>query len=111
MLFGGSFLSAGFLLASLLLLIFSIALLTVLLWKLETPCNCFGPSAKPVSPYDVSRNIVFIGCALLGLNVLSNPTGEQTSLEAVEVVLLGLMAITFSVLWIKIGDLGELFCI
>lgn len=109
LLFGGRFLLPGFLLAILLLLMFSIALLSVLARELQTPCNCFGSSAEPVSRFDVLRNLGFVGCALLGLGVLYNPAGEQANLNVVEFVLLGLMAITFSVMWIKISDFGELF--
>jgi uncharacterized membrane protein YphA (DoxX/SURF4 family) len=106
MLLGGRFLLPGFGLGVLLLLIFSIALLSVLVRRLDTPCNCFGPSDKPVSYFDLLRNAGLIGCALLGW--ISLP-GGQTSLGVAEIALLGLMAVTISTLWIHIGELAESF--
>jgi len=106
MLLGGGFLLPAFWLAFLLLLVFSIALLTVLFRKLQTSCNCFGVSDKAVSGFDVVRNLGFMICALAGWLSLPN---AQANLETFKCILLGLMAITFSVMWIKLGDLAELF--
>ena len=63
---GGRFLPLGFALATLLLALFTMAILSAVARKIETPCNCFGASAKPVSYYDAGRNFGFIGCSLLG---------------------------------------------
>jgi uncharacterized membrane protein YphA (DoxX/SURF4 family) len=105
----GGFLLSGFLLAMFLLLLFSIALLSVLARKLQTSCNCFGPSTKPMSHYDVLRNVGLMVCAFIGWFALSTFPDGQAGLKVAEVVLLGPIAITCSVLWIKIGDLVELF--
>ena len=63
---GGSLLGLAFVLAILLLLVFSCALLSVLIRKLQTSCNCFGPTEKQVSSADIWRNIGFLLCASSG---------------------------------------------
>ena len=63
---GGPLLPLAFALATLLLLLFSLALLSVLRRGIETSCNCFGASEKPLTYYDVGRNAGFIACSLLG---------------------------------------------
>src|SRR5579871_6128532 len=52
LLIGGPFLLYGFALAILLLLIFCMALASVLVRKLHTSCHCFGVSSKPVTHLD-----------------------------------------------------------
>lgn len=74
---GDQFLTAGLILACMLLVVFSIALASVLLRKIQTTCNCFGASGDTVSVYDIGRNIVLIGCALLGLAALVGGGGLQ----------------------------------
>src|ERR1700737_4006721 len=63
---GGSLLLSGFVLATLLLLIFCGALASVLARRLQTACNCFGSSEKNVSSADIWRNLGFILCASVG---------------------------------------------
>jgi peroxiredoxin len=53
-------------LATLLLVLFTLALLWALRRDIETSCNCFGASNKPLTYYDVGRNAGLIGCGLLG---------------------------------------------
>lgn len=63
---GGAVLLWGFVLASLLLALFSGALFSVLQRKLDVSCGCFGASEQPVSYYDIVRNGGFMVCALGG---------------------------------------------
>jgi uncharacterized membrane protein YphA (DoxX/SURF4 family) len=63
---GGPLLPLAFALAGLLLLLFTLALLSALRRGIETSCNCFGASEKPLTYYDVGRNAGFIACSLLG---------------------------------------------
>ena len=63
---GGRLLPLAFGLATLLLLLFTLALLSALRRGIETSCNCFGDGDKPLTYYDVGRNAGFIGCGLLG---------------------------------------------
>lgn len=106
MLLGRGFLTPGFLISTLLLLSFSIALVSVLARRLRVPCNCFGTSTTPVSRYDIVRNAGLLACVLAGW-LLS--TTKPANLEAAELLLLGLIAVTLSFVWTRLGELARLF--
>lgn len=106
---GKSLLTAGFLSAILLLSVFCIALLTVLIRRLQVPCNCFGSSQRPASPADIWRNVGFLPCAFVGiasLPALSDATVKTTPGEA---GLLGMMALVFVALSVYLGEVLEAF--
>ena len=96
---GDGFLSWGYLLASLLLITFSIALAYVLYRNIDTPCHCFGPSEDHVSLYDIIRNIGLILIAVAGLDTL--PVSHD-GLNLVEYALVGIVAIVFVFIWINL---------
>lgn len=110
MILGGRvLLMAGFLAAILLLSVFCIALLTILIRRLQVPCNCFGSSQKPASPADIWRNVGFLACAIVGiasLPALSDATVKMTPGEA---GLLGMMALVFVALSVYLGEVLEAF--
>src|SRR5690348_3348391 len=62
MVIGGPFLFPGFALAILLLLLFCTALASVLIRRIQTACNCFGSTRKPVTRVDIWRNLGFLLC-------------------------------------------------
>ncbi len=95
----------GFLLGIFLLLAFTVALLSLLFRKIQTPCACFGMSPRPVSVVDVCRNVGFVGCALLGVGSLSALHGVQTRVNLGETTLLGLMAVVFAVLSVHAAEM------
>lgn len=64
---------AAFWLASILFIIFSVALATVLYRKLQTPCNCFGSHSRFVSRMDLVRNTGFLACSIGGICLSTNP--------------------------------------
>lgn len=109
MLIGGSLLTLGFSLAIFLLLLFCIALVSVLARRIHTSCNCFGTSARQVSGFDVWRNAGFILCALAGYAVLAWAKNTQVNLGLVEWVLTGLGAGVFVVIWIQLSEIVQLF--
>lgn len=86
---GQSLLIPGFVLAIALLTIFSIGLALVLQRKLRVACNCFGRTNRPISRYDVVRNILIL-CLCLGGIWLSSSSLYNLSFS--EVVLIVLMA-------------------
>ena len=108
MLIGWFFLPYGFLLSSLLYLAFSIALSSVVLRKIQTSCNCFGPSKKPVTPFHIVR--------AAGLMVLSAVSGVMLYLEStreVQLDLLGWVVMimaggVFSLIWIELDEIAAL---
>lgn len=105
---GGPFLLAGFALALLLLLIFCAALASVLMRRLQTSCNCFGSSKKPVTPVDIWRNIGFLLCAGGGCEALIWTRGAQESLAGIAWFFIALGAGAFVVIWIQLGEIVQL---
>lgn len=108
-LIGGSLLTIGFSLAIFLLLLFCIALVSVLARGIHTTCSCFGPSAKQVSRVDVWRNVGLILCALGGYGALFWTKGTQGNPGLLEWGLTGLGAVVFVVIWIQLGEIVQLF--
>ena len=106
---GGRLLLPGFFLAIILLLIFCGVLASVLARRLSLPCNCFGPSEKPVTITDVWRNVGFIFCALGGCAAFVWTQRTSAHLEASEWLLMGLGACVFVMLWIQLGEIAQIF--
>lgn len=97
MLLGGPFLLPGFLLALVLLSLFSVALMSVLARGIHTPCNCFSASARPISSFHVWRNISFIICITAGC-LLWAPPAAPIEMNLLELCLLSIVAATFVLL-------------
>jgi len=104
---GGRFLLPGFLLALLLLLIFVGALISVLLRKIQTPCNCFGSNEKSVTQADIWRDTVFLLCALGG-SVLTLGRMGREQLELLTWLLIAGMAIIFVLTASFLDDIVQL---
>jgi putative oxidoreductase len=104
---GGRLLLPGFFLAMVLLLLFCIALTSVLARKISLSCNCFGPNNKPVTGSDIVRNIVFILCALTAIFILFGAQQTQYSLSFLEWITVGLSAAVFVILWIQLGNIVQ----
>jgi hypothetical protein len=86
---GGPALVPGFLLAAGLLVVFSVALVLALRRGVRVACNCFGPAERSLSPYDVVRNLLLIGCSLVGVWALSTPRHDLASLDVALMVVMG----------------------
>ncbi len=109
LLIGGPLLIIGFTLAIFLLLLFCVALVSVLARRIRTSCNCFGTSTKQVSRSDVWRNVGFVLCALVGCGTLAWTKDIQGNLGLLEWALTGLGAVVFIVIWIQLGEIIQLF--
>jgi hypothetical protein len=108
MIFGGWLLLPGFALAIVLLILFSSALLSVVIRGISTPCNCFGPSQRSVSRIDIWRNLGFLVCALGGY---AGAVWSQKAIESlgnIEWVFAGLGAAVFVLIWTQLGELARL---
>jgi uncharacterized membrane protein YphA (DoxX/SURF4 family) len=108
LLLGGPFLLPGFFLAVVILVVFTTALISVLARKLATSCHCFGASAKPVTAYHLWRNTGFIALALLGGYLLLIQPATAATPGPIEQGFLGIMAITFVVVWSYAGEVVDL---
>lgn len=106
---GGNLLLPGFLLAMTLLLVFCGALASVLFRKLRTSCNCFGPSAHPITVSDLWRNLGFGGCALAGCVTQNWLQGTHTTLSWLASIPISLGALVFVMIWIQLGEITRLF--
>lgn len=106
---GGLFLIPGFLLSIALLLLFCGALVSVLCRKIQTSCNCFGSTEKPVAVTDVWRNAGFIVCALIGCGALVSPNNAEGHLGLADWGLLGLGAALFVALWLNLSEIVQIF--
>lgn len=94
----------GFVLAVGLLLIFSVALGSVMRRALRVSCNCFGRAEHQVSWYDLARNSLLIGCGLAGGWSLA---AAQRQLTVSDTALLAIMALCFVVLITHLSDIVE----
>jgi peroxiredoxin len=63
---GDRLLPIGLGLSTLLLAVFTLAILSALARNIRVSCSCFGHTRKPVSIFDVARTAVLAGCGLVG---------------------------------------------
>ena len=98
----------AFLLGASLLLIFSVALATVLMRKIQTPCHCFGHSKQLISSIDFIRNFGFLLCTGSGLWIASKPA-FATELSPLNMGIIFFAALAFVLIWTQIGEIYELF--
>jgi hypothetical protein len=97
-------LPVGFGLAIGLLVLFSVLLGRTVRTSDRVSCNCFGAGDRPVSRYDLVRNLLLAAVAVLGLAL-----GDQPTPPAAAIVLVGLMAGWFVLMATDLGDIVELF--
>lgn len=109
MILGGQLLPWGFALAAFMLFIFSIALTSVIIRKIDTPCNCFGSSENDqVSFYEIVRNACFVLCAVVGYFV--HPALEIPFTSVVYLYsLMGLSAMALVLIMINLKMIIGLF--
>jgi hypothetical protein len=108
-LLGGPFLLPGYLLATALLFVFSLAMASVLIRHISTTCSCFGPSNKPISTIDLVRNGGLIACTVIGCFSSTLPAYSQQALNIPEWSIIGLGALAFVLIWTQLSELVRLF--
>lgn len=104
----GPFLLPGYLLAAGLLLLFSAALLSVLIRRISSTCSCFGPTTTPISSIDIVRNTGFIACSFGGCVTLTG-SAHLDAPDLLAWALSGLCALVFVGIWTQLGDIVRLF--
>jgi hypothetical protein len=105
MLLTGSWLLMGFVLATALYLIFSGAMISVLLRNMTISCNCFGVNNKPITLADLWRNVGFLCCAFVGWITVVQPTIDQRGYGLFPWVAVAMLALIFSLLWLQSGEI------
>lgn len=105
---GDGLLWAGFVIALLLLVAFSAALLWVVSRKIQTSCGCFGGSSKKITPYDVWRNLGFIFLSTVGL-ATTLQSGVVHFPRLVESLSVGVLSVVFVILWTNLENVVGLF--
>ena len=103
MIVGFAALPVGFVLAAILLALFSAVLVTALRRDAEVSCNCFGASERPISWYDVGRNAALVACC--GAGVASYAIADHSRPAVALIILLGLMAGWFSLIVTNLEDI------
>jgi Methylamine utilisation protein MauE len=103
---GDALAAAGFALALVLLAVFSVVLGAAVRKDTGISCNCFGPSERRVSWYDVARNgLLGLGCAGgLWAWLTSAPGSSSPAL----IVALGLVAAGAGIVVANLDDLVEM---
>jgi hypothetical protein len=103
------FLIAGFGLAISLLISFTIALVSVLMRDIRTPCNCFGTNNHDmISVHDVIRNLGLIAISIIGLAIASTTNVVLQGLSWQEWCLVILIATGIILFWLNLKDILKL---
>lgn len=112
MLAGGYALGWGFLLAASLLILFSIALSSVMLRRIQTSCNCSGSAQKQVTRYNVIRSALFTTCAIMGF-LLSYQNGNTLTslLSLLDWGLVFLVSIPFVFILMQLREIFQFLSI
>lgn len=97
----GSFL--GFIFASMLLLIFSLALISILRRNILASCNCFGSSNEKISSFDVWRNLGLLAFSVIGAYTswLLSEQDVFAAFEEGEMIITALLAIASVLIWVN----------
>ena len=98
----------AFWLASILLIIFSTAFISVLFRNIQVTCNCFGPSQHPVSQADLVRNFGFLLCSCGGSWLAKKPE-VTVPIMPLNSGIIGFMALAFVLIWTQLGEIYRLF--
>ena len=109
MIIGGRWLLPGFVLAIFLLVLFCLALISVITRELQISCNCFGVSERHISRLDLLRNSGLLLCACTGSIVLGLTKDTQEHLNFVEWLLIGVSSGAFVMIWLQLRDIVQLF--
>lgn len=105
---GGEYLGVGFFAASILLTVFSIALIISLIRKRRISCNCFGPTQEMISPLHVLRNGFLILLSTLALYWIMQDALPTRQPEWIEALIVIVMAMVIFIFTINVGTLSKL---
>jgi len=98
----------GMLLAISIMLLFTSAIVSVLVRDIETGCHCFGIRDDPISGYDLVRNLCIIIILVLGLFLSLNMVQIDYPAFTVSVAIV-FISLTTSLLLVNMPDILHLF--
>jgi hypothetical protein len=107
LLMGKHLLSFAFGLALLLLISFTIALLSALRRKIQTKCNCFGNNENSLGFANIWRNMGLIIVSGIGLWAMAGDL--NMSLSILESLFITLSALVFVLVWVNLANIATLF--
>jgi hypothetical protein len=96
----------GFFLSLGLLLVFSIAIVTVLLRNIQTSCNCFGPSYNTLSSYDLVRNF-FVGVICVA-GLISQSLVSNSQIDLLGITFCIAISLVVAMLFSSFSDIAKL---
>lgn len=103
---GGRFTVAGFLLATGLMIGFTIVIANVLLRGVSRHCNCFGKSNRPINILDLIRNIGICACSTTGICLTQ--TTHTPITNKLEVGVITILGMFIALIWANLGDIYHL---
>lgn len=103
---------AGFVLATALLLVFSVAMISVLRRGINTSCNCFGHSDRNLSSVEVWRNLgllcLALTCVVGNFEMSHDLPSRVMHADAAFSVLMSAVAVACTLVVLNLSDLVEL---
>lgn len=100
---GSVFTFAGLLLATGLMLVFTIVIGRILQQSIPQYCNCFGNTERPVNPLDMVRNIGLCACSITGICI--SRTAVQLPANKIEFGVIGVLSLAIAIVWANLGDI------
>lgn len=99
----------AFLVAAVLLAVFSGALLATLRRELRISCNCFGTGGGPASYVEVYRNLFLTVICLVGLLASASTSLTVNALSTVDWLVLSFVAFSYTLVLKHLSDLRQFF--
>lgn len=106
-LFGGHWLFLSYSIAIVLLVLFTYALNFALKRNIDTSCNCFGPTPKSISYYDIWRNVILICITSVGLTT-AFLNGALYSISFIDLAQSLILALVVTLLILNLHEILEL---
>jgi hypothetical protein len=98
---------AAFLLAGVLMAVFTVSIVVMIRRGSVEPCHCFGMSARPPGRSDVVRNLVLLVISVIGAVGAATSSGAA-DLPAAGVVLCAAVGAVVALLLINLAEIGDL---
>jgi hypothetical protein len=98
--------TAGLALAIMMLAIFTQGIWIMLRSRIQTTCQCFGPSTTPLGAWHIGRNGLLLAGAITGL---VGTLAHQPQINALAVLLTALVTVAATVLIVLLPEMAELF--